>query len=141
MLTLQTKKDNRVFISATPSSRSKKLTPEELARKWQIGVETAKRSLKATTHEALRTTNELHRRFRTDSAHRRFKSLSTLHGECYCNTIKMSVKSVRGYVCGNIFTNRAIFIMFLPMMNESSAESAMTLNYFVHAVGIPKSIN
>ena len=42
MLTLQTKKDNRVFISATPSSRSKKLTPEELAQKWQIGVETAK---------------------------------------------------------------------------------------------------
>ena len=40
-------------------------------RLWGIGMKTAIRTLRATTHQCLHTVENLRRRFRTDKAHMR----------------------------------------------------------------------
>ena len=55
--------------NAGTSKLSDKLTPEKLAAKWGIGIKTAKRTLKATTHRCIKTVGDLMWRFRTDKAH------------------------------------------------------------------------
>ena len=97
--------DDSNIIVVTCSKRQQQLTSADLARMWKVGIETARRTLQSTTHECLQTTESLYRRFCTDVAHHQYKSLSTLHGDFYCDVLKMSVTSVHGFTCGNLFCN------------------------------------
>ncbi len=124
---------------ATRSKNS--LSPENLSRLWKIGIKTAERTLKATTHQCIRTTGALTRRFRTDHAHLRYRQLSTHHGLFYTDYLKSSVTSLRGYIGGNIYVNKLGFKKFFPMSTEQGAESAATLKSFIQMVGIPRSIH
>ena len=55
-------------INAIHSKHSTTITPEELSKLWCIGLQTAKNTLKSTTHQAIRTTGLLAKRFKTDKA-------------------------------------------------------------------------
>ena len=128
------------IASAIATRKKDKLTPEELMRLWGIGLSTAKRTLKATTHQCLRSVETIRRRFRTDLAHMRYKRLSSSrHGKFYVDTLFSKVKSIRGYTCGNIFTNTLGFKKFFPLVSE--AEGKKTMTDFIHMVGIPPSIH
>ena len=133
--------DDYRTISAFQSSRTDRITPEELSRMWHVGLRTAARTLEATTHQCIRTTGTLTRRFRTDKAHLRYPRLSTHMGNFYVDTLKMHVKSIRGYSCGNVYTNKAGFKKFFPMHSETAADSAATLQNLIHLIGIPKSLH
>ncbi len=122
------------------ASRSKeKLSPEELASKWGIGIKTAKRTLKATTHRCIRTVGDLTRRFRTDKAHMRYRRLATKHGRFYVDTLLSKVVSIRNYKCGNLYTNDLGFRKFFPMATESDTPS--TLQTFITMVGLPPALH
>ena len=107
-------------ISALATRKRDKLSPEQLMKLWHIGYETAKRTLGATTHQCIRSLEDIRRRFRTDKAHLRYKRLSeSRHGKFYVDTLFSKVKSIRGYTCGNIFTNTLGFKKFFPLRTES----------------------
>ena len=45
--------DERRISSVISNERHSKVTPEELARKWNIGIQTAKDTIKATTQRGI----------------------------------------------------------------------------------------
>lgn len=121
------------------SSTGTTLTPEDLSKLWRIGILTAKRTLNATTHQCIRTTGALTRRFRTDKAHMRYKTLTTKQGLFYVDTLFAKVKSIRGFTCGNLFTNCVGFRKFFPM--DSQKQSVHSLQHFIEVVGLPHAIH
>ena len=125
--------------NAVASRAKEKLSPEKLASMWGIGIKTAKRTLKATTHRCVKTIGDLTRRFRTDKAHMRYKRLTTKHGKFYVDTLKSKVKSIRGNTCGNLYTNDLGFRKFFPMITESQTPS--TLQTFIVMVGLPPALH
>ena len=131
--------DTTANISVIATSKKDRITAEELMKIWNIGLATAKRTIKSTTHQCLRTVGTLQRRFRTDKAHMRYKKLSTRHGRFYVDTLFSKVKSIRGYTCGNIFTNTLGFKKFFPLVTESEGKSNMV--DFIQLVGIPMAIH
>jgi hypothetical protein len=126
-------------IHAFKSKKKDTLAPEDLAKLWGIGLKTAKRTLLATTHECIRTVGDLTRRFRTDKAHMRYRRLSTKHGLFYVDTLKSKVKSIRGFTCGNLYTNSLGFRKFFPM--EAESNTPHTLQKFISMVGLPPRIH
>ena len=121
------------------SNATNSLTPEGLAKLWGIGIKIARRTLKATTHQCVRTVGDLTRRFRTKKAHMRFRRLTTRHGQFYVDTLKSKVKSIRGFTCGNLYTNNLGFRKFFPMSSET--ETPPTLQAFITLVGLPQAIH
>ena len=58
------------LTAAITGTRHTKVNPENLARLWNIGIETAKRTLQVTTQQGIRTAlHPLHRRYRVDHLH------------------------------------------------------------------------
>lgn len=137
---LQTQDDEQVCC-AIYSGKSGSITPDELARKWKIGIKTAARTLAATTHQCIRTTGMLARRYRTDMAQLRYKQLSRVYGTFYCDYLKSYVKSIRGHIGGTLYTNKHGFIKFFPAETESSEETGRSLRSFIDIVGLPYGIH
>jgi hypothetical protein len=131
--------DDYRSISAMNTAQKQKLTPEQLSKLWNIGLKTARRTLLATTHQCVKTTGQLTRRFRTDKAHLRYKRLSTRHGRFYVDTLFSKVKSIRGFTCGNLYTNSLGFRKFFPLETES--QTPKTLQSFITLVGLPPHIH
>lgn len=137
---MMTDNDNR-YVSVMATNRNDRISAEELSKLWRIGLKTAARTVKATTHQCLRTTGILTRRFRTDKAHMRYKQLATKHGQFYVDTLFSKVKSLRGYTCGNLYTNNLGFKKFYPMMSNTQLEAAGSLKYLVETIGLPRAIH
>jgi len=57
----------------------------------------------------------------------------------YVDTLFSKVKSVRGFTCGNLYTNNLGFKKFFPM--ETVGESHNSLQYFIELVGIPHALH
>ena len=64
------------YISAINSKLQYSITPEELRSGLCVGLKTAARNPKATTHQYIRTTGLLTNRFCTNKAYLRYKQLS-----------------------------------------------------------------
>jgi hypothetical protein len=126
-------------VSALATRKKDKITAEQLMKLWGIGLATAKRTINATTHQCLSTIGTLRRRFRTDRAHMRYKRLTTRHGRFYVDTLFSKVKSIRGYTCGNVFTNSLGFKKFFPLRTESEGQKSMV--DFIQLVGIPHALH
>ena len=128
-------------LNALKSKNKNAITPEELARKWQIGIKTAARTLKATTHTCVRSVGDITRRFRTEKAHMRYRRLTTRHGLFYVDTLFSKVKSIRGFTCGNLYTNSMGFRKFFPMKDNTQAQNKRSLQAFIHLVGLPERLH
>ena len=105
-------------VAAINTSKSDAMTPEELSCRLCIGLKTAARTLKATSHQYIRTTGLLSKRFRTDKAQLHYKQLSRQYGTFYTDFLKVSVRSIRGYIGGVIYTNKVGFKKFFPCESE-----------------------
>ena len=116
------------------------VTPEELSRQWHIGMDIATQTLKATTHQFLRTTGTLDKRFCTDKAHLQYKHLMKLFRSFYCNYLKPEVKSIQFFIHGVVYTNQLAFYKLFPCSTETSIETGQTLCHFLHVVGLPHSL-
>jgi hypothetical protein len=88
----------RVTLSAVNSSgRHSRTTAEELARKWKISLEAAKRTMKCTTQLAVRHAKyPLRRRYWTGMHGIHHKRLRT---RMYTDTLFSRVISINGYKC------------------------------------------
>ena len=128
-------------IHSLNTKRKDTTSPEELSKRLHIGLKTASRTLKATTHQWIRTTGLLTKRFRTDKAHLRYNQLSKQYGTFYTDYLKVSVKSIRGYIGGTIYTNKLGFKKFFPAESEQGKETSRSLRNFIEMVGLPYSIH
>jgi len=118
------------FISG---DRHSDVTPQSLAERWFIGVDTAKKTLKSTTQRLVRSAlMPLSRRYRSDRMFR----LPRLEGEWFTDTVMSKVKSRDGNICGQIFANDKYFAVFYPM--DSKAKAGDALKTFCKEYGVPE---
>ena len=123
-------------VSATGSkTRHSIVSPEELSRKWRVGNNTARETLKATTQRGIRTAvHPLTRRYRTDHFLLRYRRLNT---QFYSDTVFATTKSLKGNKCAQVFTAKD-FIRVHPMVSKK--ECAHALQVFSEDVGIPSDL-
>jgi hypothetical protein len=112
------------------------VTPENVARRWMVGIETAKTSLKATTQKGVRSIpNPATRRFKTQMTHFRYPRLK---GMFYADVMEPKIKSVDLQRYAHIIGNGRGFSKAIPM--ERKNESIYELDDFVKKVGIPETL-
>ena len=110
------------------------VTPENVARRWMVGLETAKKSLKVTTQRGIRSIpNPATRRFKTQMAHLRYPRI---RGTFYADIMEPKVKSVDAQNYAHIIGNGHGYTKVYPM--ERKNESIYALDDFVKKVGIPE---
>ena len=118
------------------TSRKSTITKEELARRWHIGLETAARTLLATTQLGMRYVDgPLERRLKTNQAHLRFP---TLNMRMYTDTLVAKCRSTRGYLYSQVFTNGHGFSRCYLM--EKKGDAHQTLYRFIREHGIPRDL-
>ena len=89
--------------AAFTSKRHSSVTFENLSRKWNIGLETAKRTLQVTMQQGVRTAmHPLHRRYWIGHLH---LNRRRLNGDWFTDTLFSKVTSLQGNTCAQIFTN------------------------------------
>ena len=86
--------ENRRVGSIESNDRHSQIGPEELERKWNVGIQTAKDTLDVTTQHGVRTAVQpMNRRLRVDYLHL-YRPL--LRGTWFVDTLMSKVKSIRG---------------------------------------------
>jgi hypothetical protein len=122
--------------SIITNDRDSKVMPEDLAWKWNICIDTAKRTLQVTTQRGIRTAlHPLTCRVHVDHLDLHRPCLRGQHW--YCDTMLAKVKSKLGNTCANVFTNGR-FTMAIPMSGRTDA--AKSLIDFTDDVGIPEEL-
>ena len=127
--------EERKVRSIITNERHSKATPEELARKWNIGIQTAKDTLRVTTQRGIRTAiHPMTRRVRVDhlNLHRQ-----RLRGVWYADTLLSKVKSKLGNTCANVYT-QGKFTRVIPMTSRKDAGKSLV--DFTDDVGIPEQL-
>ena len=110
------------------------VTPENVARRWMVGIDTAKASLKVTTQKGVRSIpNPATRRFKTQMAHLRYPRLK---GMFYADIMEPKVLSIEKERYAHVIGNGRGFAKAYPM--EKKNETVYALDDFVKKVGIPE---
>jgi hypothetical protein len=108
----------RVIGGVITSDRHSKATPEEVARIWDIGLESAKETLKVTTQHGVRTAmHPMTRRLRVDHLHLHRHQLK---GTWFVDTLLSKTQSKLGNSCANVFT-QGKFTRVIPMTSRKDA--------------------
>ena len=110
-------------------------SPEEVSRKFNIGIERAKETLKVTTQKGIRhAVHPLHRRYRFN--HMQFNRKS-LNEQFYCYHLVAKTKSLDSNTGAWLYTTGK-FTLFYPC--GSRREAGDTLRRFANNVGIPDQV-
>ena len=110
--------------------------PELIARKWGIGLNKAKTTLKFVTQQSIRSTIlPLTRRYRIDLMPQQLRGLSTTW---YTDTLFAKDKSLTGNTCAQLYTGGNEFAHVYPIGSKS--EAGDTLQQISKDIGIPNTI-
>ena len=119
-----------------------KLTPEYLAQIWNCGIETARKSIEASTCRYYRQVKGgLQRRFRPSRSMMRYRQLTIPAGEFYSDTMFAKVRSTRGFTCAQIYGNKFGFIKAYPMENKDQQNVGDTLSLMIQDVGVMQKLH
>jgi hypothetical protein len=130
----------RTLMSTVTSPKSYRTSAEQIAARWNIGLEAAKKTLQVTTQKGIRrVTHPIEQRFRTWQAQLRYNQLGGRHGRFYTDTFFSSLPSVNGSTMAQVYTNDQGYSKVYPMKLKSQTHE--TLSTFIHEVGIPASIH
>jgi transposase InsO family protein len=126
----------QVFALSSDNPRYK-LTPEQLAKTWNVGRTVAEKTLKATTQRAVRTVASptVERRWPSGDRPLRYKRL---HHNVYHDTMKANVKSLRGNKCCEIYATDFGWSRAFPLEKESNVHESLDL--FLSRYGIPEAL-
>jgi len=128
-----------VNISSVSHNSQTTLTPEYLADKWGISLESAKRTITSTSHHSIRTTiGPTSKRFRTRAHQSRYRQLGGYLSTFASDAFSSKVKSLRGNNYIQFFCNRANFVRSYPIKLKSHAYHS--LDRFIHEVGVPTEL-
>lgn len=123
-------------ISAIRTSQRKTVDSNALAKKFNIGLEAAKKTIKVTTQYGVRNVLiPAERRSRQKTSHLRFPQLA---GQQFSDTMFSKVKSTRQNKVGQVFTNGLGFDRFYPLKKKEFAYQALMAD--IHFAGIPEVI-
>ena len=111
---------------AVSSTVKAKVEPETLAKRWGIGLEAAKNTLKVTTNRAIRTVLHpaLSRRFRTNDRSLRYRRLPMY---LFTDTLITKVTSRRGNKHAQIFGAAIGWKRVFPIKTKGEAHEALSL--------------
>jgi hypothetical protein len=119
--------DSHVRVSSIQSSsRSNAVTAEQLSKRWNIGLDKAKKTLLVTTQRGTRTVAypSMDARFRTNDRQLRYRRLKTA---LYTDTMFASTVSTRGNTCAQIFVNDLEWVRSFPMARKGDAHTCLDL--------------
>ena len=109
------------------------ITPKHIAKTWNVGLDTAKRTLQVTTQKGIRTAvHPLHRRYRVD--HLEALNRRRLGGQWYMDHLMSKVVSLGGNNGAWVYTNGR-YTKTVP--TDSRRKAGATLTEFSEDVGIP----
>ena len=115
--------EERQVASISTENRAPEITEEVLAKRWGIGLETAKRTMKVTTQAGVRTiVRPMERRFRTRRNQLKFPTSNRL---IYSDTMFPKVQSIRKMNCAQIYTDTLGWDHFHPMRAKSEAGESL----------------
>ena len=115
-----------IAVAAMSSMAKPKMDPAVLAKRWGIGLQAAKNTLKKTTQRAIRTVlhPSLSRRFRTNDRQLRYRRLPL---DMFTDTLKTKVPSRRGNKYCQVFGCSNGWKRCFPMKAKSEAHHALSL--------------
>jgi hypothetical protein len=125
-----------ITISSTQSRRRKgAVTAEELAKRWHIGLETARKTIEKTTQRAVRNFTETvgSRRLKPYAYQLRYPRINV---EMYCDLIIGHVKSLNGNQYAMIYCTPFHWMCVDPVKEKSDAH--YTLDNLFRRVGFPR---
>ena len=113
-------------------TRHSEVTPSAIAKKFNISLETAERTLDATTQAGIRTAKHpMVKRYRIDHLHLNRRMLP---GTWYCDLLYSKVKSLDGNTCAVVITNGS-YTRVTPLASARDASTA--LKEMAEDVGAP----
>ena len=119
-------------ISAVATERHSIHSPETLSRLWNVGIETAKRTMRATTQKGIRQAlHPIFRRYRTDHIHLHRNRLNDIW---YFDHSPSKFVSLNGNDGVHVITNGS-FTKAIPQ--PSKKYTGKSLRLFSHDIGIP----
>ena len=111
------------------------ITAEEVADKFNIGIEKAKKTLDVTTQKGICTSLDVTNRFKVQA----WRNKRILGGKWYSDTMFFPVTSiVRGENCAQVTTNGKGFTHFFSIL--SKAQAVDSIQNFAEEHGIPEHI-
>ena len=127
------------YVSAVSTgTRQYPVTPELLAKRWNIGIDAATRTVECTTQRSVRTILHptLSRRFRTNDRQLRYRRLSH---NLFTDTLEASEPSwFRKNRYAQVFATRFGWVRAYPMQKKSDAHEALSL--LAQRDGVPPMI-
>ena len=123
-------------IAAITFERHHKLNPEYLSQKWNIRLNTAKKTIKVTAQLGVRSAlDPLTRRHRTYLIQQHIQRLNT---NFYTDTLFAKCKSIIGNNVAQVYTDVQGFVPVYPRTSKSLA--GITLDNLTENIGIPNTI-
>ena len=123
----------RFVLSSKTSNQKGTITPERLASIWNIGLETAKRTINRTTQRGVRdfTNAKMNRRLKPLSYQLMFEHLRTT---MYTDTLFSKVKSLQQNTCAQVFCTPVDWTRVFPLTTKADAYKALDLLHRRHGV-------
>ena len=121
------------IICEINSETKPRLDAQLLARKWGIGLDAAKRTIRATTSRGIRSVLDptISRRYPTNDRQLRYRRLPL---EMYSDTMKASVRSRNGNKYAQVYCTRSGWTLAIPMQSKSDAHETLSLLFSRHGV-------
>ena len=123
-----------LIICEINSETKPRLDAQLLARKWEIGLDAAKRMIHATTLRGIRSVLDptISRRYPTNDRPLRYRRLPL---KMYSDTMKASIRSRNGNKYMQVYCMRSGWTLAIPMQSKSDAHETLSLLFSRH--GIP----
>ena len=123
-------------IVAITHERHHKLTPESISHKWNIGLNTSKKTIKVTTQLGVRSAlGPLTWWYRTDMMKQHLRRLNTTF---YTDTLFAKFRSIIGNNVAQVYTDGQGFVHVDPCTSKSL--DGLTLDNLTWNIGIPNTI-
>ena len=121
------------IICEINSESKPRLDAQLLARKWGIGLDAAKRMIRATTSRGIWSVLDpmISRRYPTNDRQLRYRRLPL---EMYSDTMKASVRSRNGNKYAQVYCTRSGWTLAILMQSKLDAHETLSLLFSRHGV-------
>ena len=125
------------LVSALSSNNRKGISPEHLAKKWNIPLKQAQQTIRVTTQRGVRSISNpaLSRRYKTNDRMLRYNRIPHT---VFTDTMKSTIKSKRQNTHAQVYCTEFLWQRAYPM--EAEKEAHHTLSKFFKDIGVPNKM-
>ena len=129
-----------VYSIKTANGTRSTLTPKRLANVWEIGLETARKTIMATTRSCPRNTTEitLNRRYESNDRMLRYKHIDTVIFMDTIFTSKKTGKSQRDFSCVQVYATEFGWVRADMMRREKDIH--LSVKSLFKDIGVPSKL-